>query len=249
MLHKLFARVTKFPKAHVVACGSTLCLTYYLCRPVEAAGNPQLTNASCCDIIQRRDYPLSNIEELVCGGPVNMFMSTLERHPEYVNRQNERGDTLLMIAFRCKRISIIKYLLSVGADVNLQNKNGNTVLMEVLRTVEYDYFDIEYIECVVKMLLAVPTLDINISRSKDHFMPAIYVAMQPETTVLFHLYEIDHRVRLLNLILSSRDDVIVDNIVMSFPSLWPKYVPIIEQYASTQTKQTKKGPTKTENRS
>jgi hypothetical protein len=126
-------------------------------------------------------------------GKNSVFMMTVHMHPEKalreleaglisleeINYQNEAGWTVLMYVARnaskiAKAELIVQKLLDLGADVNLKNTRGSTVL-----TLTANYTS-DSTDKVFEILLQVPTLNIN------HLVPnggtALIYASQYSTT-------------------------------------------------------------------
>ena len=63
----------------------------------------------------------------------NFLKEYLDKYPDKVNIQNEKGFTPLMIASinsnNYSTLETVEYLLRKGADPNLRNKNGDTALL------------------------------------------------------------------------------------------------------------------------
>ena len=70
-----------------------------------------------------------------------------------INKPNQYGLTMLMMATQYNRVAMVKALLKAGAQVNSQDLDGNTALIRASRS--------GYTE-IVKMLLSVEGIAINV---------------------------------------------------------------------------------------
>ncbi|CAK75365.1 unnamed protein product (macronuclear) [Paramecium tetraurelia] len=59
-----------------------------------------------------------------------------------INYQNEEGNTMLISASKCGATQIVDYLLKNGADVNIQNHNGQTAMDVALENYQFATADI-----------------------------------------------------------------------------------------------------------
>ncbi len=68
------------------------------------------------------------IFDLIDYRNIDVFKYIINKYPEKINTQDSEGNTLLFKCFLNTEQDMASYLLSKGADVNIQNVNGDTVL-------------------------------------------------------------------------------------------------------------------------
>jgi len=87
--------------------------------------------------------------DTIDSNDLGLVKKLLEEHPEELNKVNDRGYTSLMFAiYRHKNHAIVEYLVKKGADLNIQDKEGNTVLMYVFFCCKDSY-----LYTIVKLLI------------------------------------------------------------------------------------------------
>jgi len=75
--------------------------------------------------IYSADTPISTIQSKLhihCQeGQSESVDQLLQKHPDLINSKSSSGSTLLITAIKKKDLSEVRYLISMGADVNLTN--------------------------------------------------------------------------------------------------------------------------------
>lgn len=74
----------------------------------------------------------ANIDSLLGAveqGDVGKTRQILQKHPEFINKKNDKGMSPLMYATLLGRLEIIKHLLQAGANPNLFHQNESSPLM------------------------------------------------------------------------------------------------------------------------
>ena len=71
-----------------------------------------------------------NLEELIKRGEILLFIEYFNDYSNKINinQQDEKGNTLLILAIKQGLNTICKLLLKNGIDINIQNDNGNSAL-------------------------------------------------------------------------------------------------------------------------
>lgn len=79
---------------------------------------------------QVHTFDLNSVEDLASRGDLNSLIEK-KLQPRELNQRDRFGFTPLMIAAYAQRGDVVKYLLELGADPNVADFGGNTVLMGV----------------------------------------------------------------------------------------------------------------------
>ena len=81
----------------------------------------------------------TNLKKLIKKGEVSLFFEYFQENCKkmYINRKDENGNTLLILALKQGLNTICKLLIKNGIDVNIQNNNGNSALHYALSGKNY----------------------------------------------------------------------------------------------------------------
>lgn len=92
---------------------------------------------------------------------INTFCFILDSVPSIVNTQNDEGESVLMLASAFGYEEIVKKLINAGANLNLQNVNGNNALVYIMGNPP---------QIKIAQILIDSGIDINV-RNKDDYTP------------------------------------------------------------------------------
>lgn len=92
-------------------------------------------------------------------GDINLIKDICIVH-KHVNDQDENGWSPLIKATYYNQIAVVKYLISIGADINVKNRNGTTLLMYAKEAYK-KYKDATLFKLFVDMGLSVDENDYN----------------------------------------------------------------------------------------
>ena len=81
----------------------------------------------------------TNLTKLIKKGEVSLFFEYFQENFKkmYINKKDENGNTLLILAIKQGLNTICKLLIKNGIDVNIQNNNGNSALHYALSGKNY----------------------------------------------------------------------------------------------------------------
>jgi len=82
-----------------------------------------------------------------------MFPEIIAHYKQYINSKNKDGYTLLDLAVRHCNLKVVTILLQNGANVNLQDNEGKTVLMHAIHAESHE---------IVRTLLNTPSINLNL---------------------------------------------------------------------------------------
>lgn len=74
--------------------------------------------------------PPTPLHDAADAGDLKQVKALISAHPEWVDLEDEEGETPLMEAAEEGRLEVVQFLLSKGADINHQDQDGETALME-----------------------------------------------------------------------------------------------------------------------
>ncbi len=222
-------RMKNVPTKYKFAIAGTTLLASYSVTKTRADYEDIPPTAEELIILQERPF-----KEHIWETPIKSLRYLLQQNPELLSATNRHGDTMLIMACNHERIDVVKLLLELGVDVNVRNLDGRTALMQVVANLSYDNNGMGEVEEIVKLLLSDPKLDINTSNNHDRYAPMIAYIMQPVFPANYSIIEVNKRVRLLNLVLSLRDDINVKGIDLFSRELWGVYRPILNNYREKQ---------------
>ncbi|XP_053319390.1 uncharacterized protein LOC128491189 [Spea bombifrons] len=83
---------------------------------------------SGCNILNRNGSGLTALHFAAFGGHVEILQKLLNYVPQAINIQSIKGASLMHEAVRGKCIEAVKFLIDIGANLNLQDQDGNTPL-------------------------------------------------------------------------------------------------------------------------
>lgn len=88
--------------------------------------------------------PPTPLHDAAEAGDLKQVTELLAAHPDWVDLQDEEGETPLMEAAEEGRLEVVQLLLSKGAAINHQDEDGETALMEAAEE--------NKVECVTLLL-------------------------------------------------------------------------------------------------
>lgn len=132
------------------------------------------------------EYKLSTFEELIEAGA-------------YLNLQNYKGETALMVAAKNGNKIILEKLLEHGADTDIQNYMGQTALMLAIRYKKFDIADL--------LIMSVVNLDIQDNNRETALLIASDIYDESTNEIENHCREI------IKLLIYSVADIDIKNFV------------------------------------
>ena len=119
---------------------------------------------------------------------------------EWVNEKDEQDQTLLYYAVKHNLVNMIQKLIEFGADVNIRDAKGLTLLHEIARYVPSDESapSIDSVRLEIVKILVAAGADINASMPGSYYTPLHYAAMTGKKSLVTLLLDLGASMTILN---------------------------------------------------